>query len=130
MGTPVHHRALDNLRRAPDWRQAPDNYLYDIPYQRAAHLLTTFQAATPDLVVCHGDPCSPNTIIGDDGNFVGLVDVGDLAVNDRWADLAVATWSINWNFGPGWEPLFLQTYGIPPDPDLNDTFRIIWNTSG
>lgn len=26
-----------------------------------------------------------------------------LGVADRWADLAVATWSTTWNYGPGWE---------------------------
>ena len=28
------------------------------------------------LVVCHGDACAPNTLIGDDGACVGHVDLG------------------------------------------------------
>lgn len=55
------------------------------------------------LVVCHGDACAPNTLVADDGTWAGHVDLGSLGVADRWADLAVATWSTVWNYGPGWE---------------------------
>jgi aminoglycoside phosphotransferase len=30
------------------------------------------------------------------------------------ADPAVATWSATWNYGPGWENLLLDAYGIAP----------------
>ena len=50
------------------------------------------------LVVCHGDACSPNTLIDDDGRCCGHVDFGDLGVADRCADLAVATLSLGWNY--------------------------------
>jgi aminoglycoside phosphotransferase len=69
------------------------------------------------LVVCHGDACAPNTVIGDDGRFVGHVDLGSLGVADRWADLAVATWSTRWNYGPGWEEPLLDAYGVDADED-------------
>lgn len=55
------------------------------------------------LVVCHGDSCAPNTLLTDDGRWSGHVDLGELGVADRWADLAIATWSTEWNYGPGWE---------------------------
>jgi hypothetical protein len=35
-----------------------------------------------ELVVCHGDSCAPNTLIGDDGRS-GHVDLGELGVADR-----------------------------------------------
>lgn len=49
------------------------------------------------VVVCHGDACAPNTMLGGDGRWSGHVDLGAMGVADRWADLAVATWSTNWN---------------------------------
>ena len=55
------------------------------------------------LVVCQGDACAPNTLIDDDGRFCGHVDLGDLGVADRWADLAVATLSLSWNYAGDWE---------------------------
>lgn len=54
--------------------------------------------------VCHGDACAPNTRVADDGRWSGHVDLGALGVVDRWADLAIATWSTGWNHGPGWDP--------------------------
>ena len=50
------------------------------------------------LVVCHGDACAPNTLIDDDGRCCGHVDLDALGVADRWADLAVATMSLEWNY--------------------------------
>ena len=45
-------------------------------------------AASTQPVLVHGDACAPNTLISDDGAWTGNVDFGDLAVGDRWADLA------------------------------------------
>jgi len=79
------------------------------------------------LVVCHGDACAQNTLIGDDGNFTGHVDFGALGVADRWADLAIATWSTSWNYGPGWEMTLLDAYGISPDEDRTRYYRLLWD---
>lgn len=79
-----------------------------------------------DLVVCQGDTCAPNTIIGEHGQCVGHVDLGLMGVADRWADLAVATWSTTWNYGPGWEAALLEAYGIEPDPVRTDYYRLLW----
>jgi kanamycin kinase len=78
------------------------------------------------LVVCHGDACAPNTLITDDGRWSGHVDLGDLGVADRWADLAIATWSAGWNYGPGWERLLLDAYGIKPDAGRIRYYRLLW----
>ncbi|SHJ35588.1 kanamycin kinase [Tessaracoccus bendigoensis DSM 12906] len=78
------------------------------------------------LVIAHGDACAPNTIIVDDGSFVGHVDLGSLGVADRWADLAIASWSLEWNFGPGHEAPFWDAYGISPDPDRIAQYRALW----
>jgi kanamycin kinase len=78
------------------------------------------------LVVCHGDPCAPNTLIADDGRWCAHVDMGALGVSDRWADIAVATWSTEWNYGPGWDGALLDAYGIAPDPERTRYYRLLW----
>lgn len=79
-----------------------------------------------DVVVAHGDACAPNTIVDADGDWVGHVDLGALGVDDRWADLAIVTWSLDWNYGPGWEPTFYDAYGIDPDPERVLHHRLLW----
>ena len=78
------------------------------------------------LVVCHGDPCAPNTLLGEDGSWVAHVDVDRLGVADRWADLAVGSWSTEWNYGPGWEELYLSSYGVEPDAPRLEYYRRLW----
>jgi len=79
------------------------------------------------LVVCHGDACAPNTLLDDDGEWSAHVDLGDLGVADRWADLAVATWSTEWNYGPGWEPALLAAYGVEADAVRTEYYRRLWD---
>jgi kanamycin kinase len=79
------------------------------------------------LVVCHGDACAPNTLLSDDGSWSGHVDLGALGVADRWADLAVAAWSTEWNYGPGWADHLLDAYGIEPDPGRMAYYRLLWD---
>ncbi|MDO5678234.1 MAG: phosphotransferase [Propionibacteriaceae bacterium] len=75
------------------------------------------QSDIHDLVIVHGDPCVPNVLLNDDGGFVGMVDLGELGVADRWADLAVASWSLIHDFGEGADKEFWTTYGEAPDPE-------------
>ena len=78
-------------------------------------------------MVCHGDACSPNTLIDDDGRCCGHVDFGSLGVADRWADLAVATLSLGWNYpGRAWDAEFFAAYGVEPDPLRIDYYRRLW----
>jgi kanamycin kinase len=80
------------------------------------------------LVVCHGDACAPNTLVDDDGRCCGHVDLGDLGVADRWADLAVATLSLAWNYDRGpWEAEFFTAYGVEPDARRIDYYRRLWD---
>lgn len=79
------------------------------------------------LVVCHGDACAPNTLLDEDGTFLGHVDLGALGVADRWADLAIATWSCDWNYGPGWQATLLRAYGVEPDPARTAYYRLLWD---
>lgn len=79
-----------------------------------------------DLVVCHGDACNPNFILDAAGRTLGYVDLGQCGVADRWADLAPALLSLGWNFGPGWEPAFLDGYGIDLDRDKLSFYTGLW----
>ncbi|MDA3625617.1 aminoglycoside 3'-phosphotransferase [Saccharopolyspora sp. WRP15-2] len=96
--------------------------------ERALGVLTDIPPAD-ELVVCHGDACAPNTLVGDDGTCTGHVDLGALGVADRWADLAIATWSTQWNYGPGWEDPLLEAYGIAPDQERITYYRLLWELS-
>lgn len=79
------------------------------------------------LVVCHGDACMPNTLLDDDGRPLAHVDLAALGVADRWADIAVASMSTEWNFGPGWEDALIEAYGITPDRERLEYYRRLWN---
>ena len=78
-------------------------------------------------MLVHGDGCAPNTLISAAGGWTGHVDLGDLAVGDRWADLAVAALSLDWNFGEGHQDELYQAYGIEPDPARIDWYRALWH---
>ena len=78
-------------------------------------------------VVLHGDACAPNTVIAPDGRFAGHVDLGALGVGDRWADLAITAMSLDWNYGPGWQPTFYDAYGIEPDEERIRYYRAAWD---
>ncbi|MDA8116940.1 MAG: aminoglycoside 3'-phosphotransferase [Actinomycetota bacterium] len=83
--------------------------------------------AVDTAVVCHGDACAPNTLLDGAGGFRAHVDLGSLGVADRWADLAVATWSTIWNFGEGYEDALLDAYGIDPDRERTAYYRLLWD---
>lgn len=99
--------------------------------QRAA-LARTLAAAVPRCdqpVICHGDACAPNTLVDSRGQFLAHVDVGRLGVADRWADLAVATMALEWNYGAKEEHLtwFWEAYGVEPDQGKLAFYRALWN---
>lgn len=79
------------------------------------------------LVVCHGDACAPNTLLHADGRWSAHVDLDRLGVADRWADLAVASWSTVWNYGADWTGALLDTYGVAPDPERTAYYRLLWD---
>jgi kanamycin kinase len=79
------------------------------------------------LVVCHGDTSAPNTLLDDYGRCCGHVDLGMMGVADRWADLAIATWSTQWNYGRGWDGALLEAYGVAPDEQRTRYYRLLWD---
>jgi kanamycin kinase len=78
-------------------------------------------------VLVHGDACAPNTLISDEGIWTGNVDFGALGVGDRWADLAIASMSLDWNFGAGHQAGFFEAYGIEADDDRIRYYRALWD---
>ena len=80
-----------------------------------------------DPVLVHGDACAPNTLISPGGRWTGNVDFGDLAVGDRWADLAIASMSLDWNFGEGHQQELFDAYGVAPDEERIRYYRALWH---
>lgn len=80
-----------------------------------------------ERVLVHGDACAPNTLITPTGQWSGNVDFGDLGVGDRWADLAVASLSLDWNFGEGHQGELFDAYGIEPDDGRISYYRALWH---
>ena len=80
-----------------------------------------------DLVVCHGDYCFPNVLLDPHGTVTGYIDVGELAVADRWWDITLGAWSTTWNVGPGWEGLFYESYGVEPDGPRIRFYRLLYD---
>lgn len=79
------------------------------------------------LAICHGDPCSPNTLIDAEGNFAASIDLARVGVADRWADLAVATMALAWNYRNYDEAVFWEEYGAEPDVERIEYYRALWN---
>lgn len=98
--------------------------------KRPADRILISQAPPIDApVVCHGDACAPNTLIGEEGRWAGHVDLGRLGVADRWADLAVATYSLGWNYAGEWTDELLDAYGIERDDDRIAYYRRLWDAT-
>lgn len=81
------------------------------------------------LVVCHGDACVPNTLLDDAGRGIAHVDLAALGTADRWADIAVASMSTEWNYGPGYEDLLIEAYGVEPDRERLAYYRDLWDAT-
>lgn len=69
-----------------------------------------------DRVVTHGDASLPN-FLASNGRFSGVVDCARLGVADRWQDLALACWSLEFNGGMDLVHAFLDAYGAKFDAE-------------
>jgi kanamycin kinase len=103
----------------------PDGWTSEVWVGRRPESLGTPPAMERPVLV-HGDACAPNTLISDAGEWVGNVDFGDLALGDRWADLAIASLSLDWNFGEGHQGELFRAYGIEPDERRIRYYRELW----
>lgn len=122
-------RIADIEQRAAAGTLDPSVWHNEHRHLSIAEAIDVLADGPPDdrTVVCHGDACAPNTLLTDDGRWSGHVDLGALGVGDRWADLAIATWSCEWNYGPGWEATLLDVYGVATDADRTRYYRLLWD---
>jgi kanamycin kinase len=121
------------LRRLHDLPTSGCPFVWDVATRslEAPETLSDELLTPPEidrLVICHGDACAPNTLL-DDLGFTGNVDFGRLGLADRWADLAVATMSLAWNYDNFNEDVFWEAYGVEPDPVRVDYYRRLWNAT-
>ncbi|CAF1629466.1 unnamed protein product [Adineta ricciae] len=70
-------------------------------------------APDEDLVFTHGDYCLPNIIFDDNEcRAIGFVDLGCAGIADRYHDIALGLWSIQYNLGDGFREIFLNAAAI------------------
>lgn len=81
--------------------------------QELLEMLLKSRPEVEDVVFTHGDYCLPNILIEPSpARIAGIIDWGRAGIADRYQDLALATRSLTFNFGPGWEPLLWKAYGL------------------
>jgi kanamycin kinase len=116
-------------RRVREGLVLPEDFHAAFSHLTPAAALERILATRPrseDLVVSHGDYCFPNALLRD-WEVVAFVDLGELAVADRWWDVAVASWSTTWNVGPGYEEMFIREYGLEPDAERLAFYRLLYD---
>lgn len=64
-----------------------------------------------DLVLTHGDACLPNILVLN-GELSGFIDLGAAGLGDPCRDLERALWSLGYNYGEGYDEVFLEAYGM------------------
>jgi kanamycin kinase len=104
----------------------PDDWMADVWVARTPESIGP-RPRIVEPVLVHGDACAPNTMITSSGEWCGNVDFGDLGVGDRWADLAIASLSLDWNFGEGHQGELFDAYGIDPDEERIRYYRDLWH---
>lgn len=62
-------------------------------------------------VLLHGDPSLPNIIVQGFA-LSGFVDLGSVGVGDALRDVALALWSLEYNYGPGFAEDLFAGYGL------------------
>jgi kanamycin kinase/aminoglycoside 3'-phosphotransferase-3 len=97
----------------------------ELGYTDPNHLLKWLEANKPSYepVLSHGDFCLPNIFI-DEGRISGFIDLGDMAIGDKWRDISLCYRSLKHNydgtFGHKVYPCFgadalFDELGIEPD---------------
>jgi len=84
-------------------------------------LFAEFIALKPekeDFVLTHGDLYPVNIRVdAESQQITGFIDVGAMAIADRYTDLAPLINAIGWHHEKQWVDTFFEQYGIQPDRD-------------
>ncbi len=113
-GCPFDHSAARELGRLETRLAALEAATGETPnLSRARQKLAELRHNQPaeTLVLTHGDACLPNILV-QDVRLSGFVDLGAAGLGDRWRDLERACWSLGYNYGAGYDELFLNAYGV------------------
>lgn len=88
--------------------ESPDGLL-DPPKLTIYHELIQRFPEHENRVFLHGDPSLPN-IFAKNGEFSGWIDLGSAGIGNPYRDVALALWSLNYNYGPGFDNALLDSY--------------------
>lgn len=77
-----------------------------------------------ELYFSHGDPSLPNIFASKD-KFVGLIDVGECGIADKWFDLAICEKSIRRNYGEQYISKFYEKLNIIPEREKIDYYLLM-----
>ncbi len=113
-GCPFDHSAARELGRLETQFSALEAATGETPnLSRARQKLAELRHNQPEeaLVLTHGDACLPNVLV-QDVELSGFVDLGAAGLGDKWRDLERACWSLGYNYGAGYDELFLRAYGV------------------
>ena len=111
-GTPIMPRSLAPRSRRSYGRRGPRHSGLPASRRGAAGLSC--------------DACAPNTILSDAGQWSGHVDLGTMGTADRWADLAVATWSTAGNTARAGRAIAGRVR-VSDDPACTRYYRLLWD---
>ena len=118
----ARYRVENNLVNVDD--AEPDTF-GENGFENPAALLKWLEENKPEYepVLSHGDFCLPNVLLKD-GKVSGFIDCGDMAIGDKWKDIALCYRSLKHNFDgtfggkvyPDFNPdLLFEALGIEPD---------------
>ena len=126
-GCPFDHSAVQELGRLEAQLSEREARAGKSPELQAARMrleALTQKQPEEDLVLTHGDACLPNVLVLE-GELTGFVDLGAMGLGDRTRDLERACWSLDYNYGRGFDEVFLEAYGVSLDQTKLSFYRAL-----
>lgn len=80
-----------------------------------------------DWVLTHGDMYPMNIRVDEQTKHItGFIDVGAMAIADRYTDLVPITNAIGWHHGEAWVDTFWKQYGLNPNADKVRFYQLFY----